>query len=222
MPALKSAKSKTWFVRIDGEEEYLRPKVTQLAECVDVVDLLCAFHTGTRKENPHVHMVITMLGEVQKQSYALRIKRVFEVVDRSYALDVWDARRAVYGAVSYLFHEEGAPIICKKGWTTDEIAEAQRIAATANTAIAESKDRASTKLVDKAIKHFEAIKFLDENHTVPTKLEITKFMFEAVHKGEAYYPGEFKMKQYIEEVQIKTTDNLNNLIYYFYQRNFDK
>jgi len=167
-------------------------------------------------------MVITMLGEVQKQSYALRIKRVFEVVDRAYALDVWDGRRAEYGAVSYLFHEEGAPIICKKGWKPEEIAEAQRIAVTANIAIAESKERASSKLVDRAIKHFEALKFLEEGGAPPTKMAITKFMFEAVHKGEAYYPGEFKMKQYIEEVEIKTTDNLNNLIYYFYQRNFDK
>jgi len=204
MPALKSAKSFCWFVRIDGEEEVLRPKVLQFASCVDVVDMLCCAHMGAKHENPHVHYVITLNHEIQKQSFAVRVKHFFQVVDRGYALDTWDAKRAEYGAVSYLFHEPGAKILVKKGWSDSEISEAQRVATVANEAITESKEKASTKLIEKAIKHFEG------KH--PSKYEILQFMIYKIYERENYHPGNFKLKQYVEEVEIKLTDNIKLLI----------
>lgn len=209
MPSLKSAKSALWFCRIDGDEDILRPKVSEFANKIDCVNMLVAHHKGGSKENPHCHCVITMAGEVQKQTFALRIKKHFEVVDRGYALDVWDGRRAEYGAVSYLFHEEDAPLLCSKGWSQEEIQAAQFIAQQTNVAVNEAKQKASFKLVERAIEHFQL--------TNPSRMEIFRFMMYEIHGGRAHHPGIFKLKQYVEEVEIKMTGNINTLIINMFQ-----
>jgi len=210
--ALKSTMSTTWFVRIDGEEEYLRPKVLLFATSLDVVSMLSTAHTGKTKENPHMHAVIQMANEVQKQSFAIRIKKHFEVVDRGYALDVWDGRKAEYGAGSYLFHETPAHVLVHKGWTTPEITEAQRIAAITGEAVAEAKEKASTKFVEKALKYFEG------KH--PSQYHIFEYLMQLVASKDMYWPGTFKSKQMVEEVEIKMTENIGHLTQIYFNSIF--
>lgn len=212
MPALKSAVSDKWFVRIDGETDYLRPKVIAFAEGLDVQGILCVAHTGNKKENPHLHAVIEMATAVQKQSFALRIKKHFEVVDRGYALDIWDGRKAEYGAGTYLFHEVDAIMLFRKGWSDEEIQEAQRVAKLTNEAVAVAKEKAATKFVEKALKKFEG------QH--PSQYHIFEYMMELVATQEMYWPGTFKSKQMVEEVEIKMTKNIGHLTQIYYNNIF--
>lgn len=212
MPSLKSATSNTWFARIDGDMEVLRPKVLTFAQAIDVISILATFHTGSKKENPHTHMVIQMGTSVQKQSYALRLKKHFEVVDRGYALDVWDGKRAEYGAGSYLFHEDNAPILVSKLWEQTEIQEAQRIAKITNEAVAIAKEKASTKFIDKALDKFKDKK--------PSRYDIFAYLMQLVSNKELYWPGTFKAKQMVEEVEIKLSDNLVQLTNEYYSNIF--
>jgi hypothetical protein len=203
MVASKSTKSSKWFARIDGEVEYLRPKMLAFASQIDVQSILSTHHTGKKKENPHCHCVIEMATEVQKQSFALRLKRHFEVVDRGYALDTWDGRKAEYGAVSYLYHEDDAPTLVSKNWSPEDLAEARRIAKDANAVIEKAKDKASIKWVDKALDHFS------NWETEPTQYQVFSYLLEEVHARRTYWPGGFKAKQLVEEVGIKLTPNLS-------------
>jgi len=193
--------------------EVLRPKVLTFAQGIDVISILATFHTGSKKENPHMHMVIQMGTSVQKQSYALRLKKHFEVVDRGYALDVWDGKRAEYGASSYLFHEDNAPILVSKLWEQTEIQEAQRIAKITNEAVAVAKEKASSKFVDRAIE-----KFKDKIGT--SRYDIFAFMMQEVSALRLYWPGTFKAKQMVEEVEIKLSTNLVQLTNEYYSNIF--
>lgn len=209
MPAPKSAVSSLWFVRVDGDIEVLRPKVLAFASTIDVVNMLSVHHTGQKRENPHIHFVCGMTTSIQKQSFALRVKRVFEVVDRGYAVDVWDGNRGE-GAASYLFHEPVWNILVSKGWSDDEVQEAQRIGQIVSKEVAKAKDKASQKLVERAVKHFDGRN--------PCKFDITSYMIDEIHRGSAYHPGMFKLKSYIEEVELKLTpqnqlDRLKNMWY---------
>jgi len=210
--ASKSTVATSWFLRVDGEPEVLRPKVLLLAQALDVVSILATHHNGLKKENPHSHMVIQMATGVQKQTYALRIKKHFEVVDRGYALDVWDGRRAEYGAGSYLFHEQPATILCNKNWTDEEVQEAQRIAVLTNAAVAEAKEKASVKFVERSINEFRDKEV--------TKYDIFSYMMREVHQEKMYWPGTFKAKQMVEEVQIKLSKNLPQLTNELYSNIF--
>lgn len=213
MPAPKSAKSTAWFCRVVGEEEYLRPKVVLFAQALDVVSMLATHHKGDSKENPHIHFVVQMATEVQKQSFALRVKKAFEIVDKNYALDPWDGRKAEYGAGSYLFHEDKAPILVSKLWTAAELQEAQRIAKITNEAVAVAKQKASTKFVDRAIEKFK-------DKTGIMKYDIFSFMMEEVSGHRLYWPGTFKAKSMVEEVEIKLTTDLKRLTNEYYSNIF--
>lgn len=195
MPSAKSTLSTRWWVRVDGDADVLRPKVKAFAERIDCLSMICCHHMGSRKENPHVHMAIEMLNEVQKQTFALTVKKHFGVVDRSYALDVWDGLRN-QGAPTYLFHEMG-DVFVSKGWTPDDIAQAQRLGYQIAAEVEKSKEKASQKLVERALVHFESRQ--------PSKFDILEFMIREIHQRTAYHPGQFKLKQYVEEVEIKLT-----------------
>lgn len=196
MVATKSTRSKFWFARIDGPEEFLRQKCNALAEQIDCISCLAAYHTGAQKENPHAHIVIELSSEPQKQTYAVRLKNLFNIEKRSqYSLEVWDGKRGP-GACSYLFHEDDARILVRKNFTDDDIRSARDANEVVQRVIAANKEKASNKFVDKAI-----AKFPDGS----TPRELLAYMLKLCKEGELYWPGTFRAKQLIEEVIIKTT-----------------
>ena len=197
MPSPKNAVSTKWFVRVDGESEHLRPKVISFVSRIDVKSFLCIFHIGSTKENPHIHFVVELTKELQKQSFALQVKSHFEVVNRGYALDVWDGERTK-GAPTYLFHEMG-DVFHSRGWLAAEIEYVQKLGYEIAAAVSKTKERASQKLVSRAIKHFE------DKTIPPTQYDILYFMVSEINEGTAYHPGLFKLKSYVEEVQIRQT-----------------
>lgn len=192
----KSERSALWFCRVDGEKSALEVAVKQLSQSLDVVYLLAAYHVGEKKENPHCHFVIMLSATPQKQSFALRVKQLFKVEKKSqYALSIWDGDKES-GATSYLFHEDDTPIICNKGFTTDEIDAARKANAAVQKVIAINKEKAQNKLVDKAIQAFA-------KGEKPRRAEILEFMLIAIRRGENYHPGNFLLKKFVEEVELR-------------------
>lgn len=206
MVSAKDVKSRLWFVRADGQKSFLKEKCELLARGLDVVRCIAAYHTGKTGENPHTHICIEIRNEIQKQSFAIRIKNLFEIVKKSqYALDVWDGHDGK-GAMSYLYHEENAEILCNKGFTDTQLAAAKEANAAVQAVVAVNQERASNKLVEKALTRFEGEK--------PDRIDILYFMLQAINSGENYHPGSFMLKKYVEEVQIKLIKTEDELWYY--------
>lgn len=193
----KSERSALWFCRVDGEKSALEAAAKQMSHGLDVVHFLAAYHVGEKKENPHCHFVIKLSTTPQKQSFALRVKQMFKVEKKSqYALSVWDGDKES-GATGYLFHEDDAPIICNKGFTTDEIDAARRANAAVQKVVAINKEKAQNKLVDKAVEVYST------KGEKPSRVEILEFMLLAIHRGENYHPGNFLLKKFVEEVELR-------------------
>lgn len=173
--------------------------MSALASEIDVVEMLAYYHVGDKKENPHCHMVISHSTVVQKQSYALRIKKLCPQIVKSgdYALAVWDGNKCM-GAVSYMFHEEEAKQLANKGFTEEELILARKANESVQKVIAINKEKANTKLVQLAMEHFKG--------QYATKYDIFLFMLKRIHSGESYHPGDWKLKSYVEEVKLKITD----------------
>lgn len=209
VPASRQKSSK-WFVRVDGEENYLRQKCRELSTCLDVESMLATFHTGRTQENPHTHFVIEMKTMIQKQSYAVRIRTHFNIIKKSqYALDVWDGNRGM-GAVSYLFHEESAPILANVGFTDEELANARTACQAVQAVVAINAERSSGKLVNKALSQFEGQRDV-------TKYDILSFMLREIRDGNHYHPGMFRLKSFVEEVEIRRSSDveLENLAHMY-------
>lgn len=197
-------KSTMWFVRVDGPKDHLRMKCVELSRCLDVKAILSAYHTGESKENPHCHFVIEIANEVQKQSFAVRIKTLFGIEKKSqYSLNVWDGKRAV-GAVSYLFHESNAEIIANVGFTDEELSIAKQANEAVQAVVAINQERASGKLVNRAL-----IEFPIEQHV--SRLEILFWMLKEIKEGRSYHPGNGRLKQMVDEVIIKRTSGDDEL-----------
>lgn len=184
-------------MRSDGSEEFLRQKCGELATWIDVKAVLAVYHVGGSKENPHCHAVVETTSEIQKQSWDIRIKKLFGIEKRSqYSTKLWDGKRDA-GASSYMFHEKDAPILVRKAWSDDELAAAKKACEAVQKVVAMNKERSSTKLVDKAVEHFAKAN--------PSRYEILEYMLLECRDGGSYYPGAFMLKKYVEEVQLKLT-----------------
>lgn len=190
-----------WFVRSDGSEEFLRQKCGELATWIDVKAVLAVYHVGGSKENPHMHAVIETTSQIQKQSWDKRIKVLFGIEKRSqYATKLWDGVRDA-GASSYMFHEAEAKIFIRKDWSDAELDAAKASCALVQKVVSMNKEKASTKLVDKAVEYYA-------NQT-PSRGDIFRWMLKECRDGGSYYPGGYNLKKYVEEVQLKLTDKTN-------------
>lgn len=193
--AAKSLRSNFWFVRSDGSEEFLRQKCGDLAKWIDVKAVLAVYHVGGSKENPHAHACIELTSSPQKQSFDKRFKALFGVEKRSqFSTKPWDGDIA---AAAYMFHEAEAPILVNKGWTEERLAAAKAHNEMVQKVVAVNNERASTKLVDRAVEHFAT--------SGASRFEILRYMLDECREGRAYYPGTFQLKKYVEEVQLKLT-----------------
>lgn len=199
---VKSDRSNFWFVRSDGPESFLRQKCGELATQLDVKAIIAVYHEGGSKENPHMHACVELTSDPQKQSFDVRIKKLFEITKRSaYSTKKWDGIRDG-GASSYLFHEETAeyvsPILTCKGWSDDDVALLRQTNKAVQKANEVNKARAGTRLPGQALEHFAGQK--------PCKLEILKYMLRQIRTGDKYHPGEYQLKKFVEEVELKLLD----------------
>lgn len=199
----KSVKSSLWFCRVDGTKEFLEQKLVELRS--NTTSLLAVYHEGKTKENPHCHFVCEVDKEIQKQSFALKVKAMFGITKKTqYALDVWDGQREK-GAVSYLFHEEDAVVLANKGFAEHEVQKAKDIAKSVNKIVEDAKEKASHKLVEKA---FEYMKDKEWN-----RVSCLAYMLKVIKKGENYHPGDYMLKRYVEEIEVRMLDEDNIEIY---------
>lgn len=191
MPSV--GKSRKWFVRIDGAHDWLVERVKIMLGWVDLLRLLACLHVGEKKDNPHVHFVIELSSELQKQSFDVRIKKVFQGISGSlYSSKQWDGDDA---ACAYMFHECDDSVCGNKGFSEDDIARFRALNAATQKVVEVNKGKASGRIVDRV---------LQEVTPQWTRYDIGKRMLGMIRDGEFYEPGDFVLKKFIEEVYMKS------------------
>lgn len=193
MPSVN--KSTRWFVRIDGAHEWLRDKMKVVLGWVDLVRVLGCLHVGEKKDNHHAHFVIELSSELQKQSFDVRIKKVFGVSGSAYSSKSWDGGD---GACGYMFHESNDSVFCNKGFSQDDIERFKILNESTQKVIAVNKQKASGRVVDR---------ILAEATSDWSKADIARKILDMIREGEVYEPGDFMLKRYIEEIYMKTRTN---------------
>lgn len=192
--------SSKWFVRIDGQSAYLTQKLNLIQEWVDVSGILATYHIGSKKEHPHIHFIIDMYSVLQKQSFDIRIKKLFEIETARAKASCWSSKpwdgKYGEGAGSYLFHEEldGKPLV-QKGFTDEDVTVFRQAAKTVDRVVKLNQEKASFKLVDAAVEYYGG--------THVTERDVGMFMCKRVIDGTNHYPGSFMMKKFIEEAMLK-------------------
>lgn len=196
--------SDKWFVRVDGPESFLATKCRELSGWIDADKVFGVYHTGKTKENPHCHMLIAMTSILQKQSFDVRIKKLFEIDKKTqYSTKVWDGNYGE-GAGSYLYHEsDDPPILVNKGFTELHIQGFKDANALVQRVMAQANEKANTKLIEKALAEFSTTS-MDNNKIL--EWEVFKYMLQCIKNGENYHPGEFNLMKYVAEVVLRLSN----------------
>lgn len=194
MPSV--VKSFKWFVRVDGNKDDLTNMCKEVKGWIDTKRMLSLYHTGETKENPHIHFVIELTSEIQKQSFDIRIKKVFKIEKKSqYSTKVWDGEQS---ACSYMFHESPHNIICNKDFTSEELDKFKELNESIQKVVELNKSRAPGRQVDRVVEEFRG------DPIKPTRKDIFVKFMEKIRNGEMYEPGDYQITKYVEEAYMKT------------------
>lgn len=198
MPSV--VRSRMWFCRIDGPEEYLKEKSAQILQWLDTVRLLCAFHEGKANENPHIHFVLELSSELQKQSFDVRLKTLFKLTKASdWSSKSWDGAES---ACSYLFHENTTPFN-NKGFTEEDIQRFSKLNEDVQKVVAVNKEKGPNRSVSRVLLKLQDAHALGDISNA-TREEILSLFVMDIYEGVMYEPGDFQLKRLVEEVYIKT------------------
>jgi len=205
----KSARSRHWFCRFDGIKVALIAMLAELQGAVawmDLVRVLAVYHTGKRGENPHIHYVMELKTDIQKQSYDVRAKKHFKIEKKSdYSTKIWDSN--LEGAGSYLFSDKDAEILLNIGFSDADLDEMRKANDKVQEIVVENKKRASGKLVEKALdwwaKEHQGRQYVAGRH----QLLVFRYMLTQIREGQNWHPGMFQIKKYCEEVSIKLCED---------------
>lgn len=212
VPASRVVSDK-WFVRVDGEKEFLRQKCLDMAKSSEYATIHAVFHTGSKKENPHIHYILSKDKAIQKQAFDNMVKKHFGVAGTQYSTKPWDGEYR--GAGSYLYHEEDqenpADVFVSKGITEIHVMTMREHAKEWRATVQEKKAKASVTLVQKAVEYFatkievedDGSRKIDWQNRRPTTQNIWNYMMGLCRSEENYFPGENIMKKYVIEVLIK-------------------
>jgi len=215
MPSV--VRSRSWFTQVDGPLEFVQQKLALLG--VELETAIAVYHVGKNGDNPHFHLCSTMSKELQKQSWDTKIKKMFNVSGAQYSSKPWDENLDSEGAGTYLFHEDpaNAPILLCKNVPSDTIAKLKEIASVVNVAVAQSKEKAETKIPGKVI-----AKWADAGYPQWRNQDIVRIICTMAHNGECYLPKtDWQWKAYIEEIHLKMCHNAEQLDT-FVNRTFDR
>jgi len=157
---------------------------------------LVATHVGLKSEKEHVHCLVELTEQLQKQSVDKRYKRVFGVSGTDYSSKPWDGDMGA-GAGSYLFHDPTMYVLHNKGFTDSQLAEFKRLNDDIQKVVEINKQRASGRCVERVLKE------IADSNREWTRKEIARKLLTDIREGVMYEPGDYVLRRYLEEIYTK-------------------
>lgn len=198
-------KSNKWFFRVTMPHKAISELWERAMIGVKFIDMtrcLMVAHVGEKTEKEHVHCIIEINKEIQKQSFDVRIKSVFGVSGADYSSKPWDGNME-HGAGSYLYHDPDAYEVYFKGFTLDDIDRFKRCNQQIQEVVQENKSRASGRCVERTLA------IITESNRYWTRAEIAMRLLKDIREDKMYECGDFVLRKYIEEIyakQLKDTE----------------
>lgn len=144
---------KGFLVRIDALETY-REKILMLTAVEDYLSILGVQHQGVTKENPHFHLVVESM--IDLQAFRKRMKKIFNLSkgNGNMSIKPWDGNEDAY---SYLFHEDpNSSILVSKNIADTTIAKAKDRNLAVQREIEQYKSKATWRAEDIVRKQLDA------------------------------------------------------------------
>lgn len=197
-----------WFVRVTLPHTIIAEKMKQVLGWIDLVRVLAIGHKGDKTEKEHVHILLHLSKELQKQSLDVRLKNVFGVKGADYSSKPWDGKDSAGG---YMFHDVNYVVLGNKNFSDTDIQRYQKLNDDTQKVIAINKERGGNKSVEAVLEIFKGCR----NATAD---EIGKEFLRRVRDGHMYDPGDWKLRSMIEEVRMKLCEGEEDFNNYAFVR----
>lgn len=197
MPSV--VKSKEWFFRITLAHDTVKTLWNNALSTVKLIDVdrcLMIGHVGVKTEKEHVHGIITLSKQLQKQSFDVRLKSIFNVSGADYSSKPWDGGME-HGAGSYMYHDPNSVEIYNKAFTEEQLNTFRKCNSEVKEVVEEAKSRASGRCVDRILKQIQ------DSDRQWTKREILHQILTDIKEDLMYECGDFVMTKYLEEIYMR-------------------
>lgn len=194
-----TAKTDKWFFRVTLPHHVVSTMWTEALKTVKLMDMtrcLAVGYVGEKTEKEHVHFIIQLSKELQKQSFDVRIKSIFGVKGADYSSKPWDGGME-HGAGSYLYHDPVATEIYRKGFTDTDILKFKECNQQVREVVEENKSRASGRCVERTLAT------IAESNVIWTRKQIAYQLITDIRDDKMYECGDFVLRKYIEEIYMK-------------------
>lgn len=213
-----NARSKTWAFRVTAPWEHCELKVRKLPEWIDYSRHCVGYHKGDKTGLEHIHVVCELKSELQKQSFDVRVKKLFGIEggNKTYSSKIWDGKLE---AISYLYHDRhGRVDIDPMGFSESEIQQIQTLDRVYTQIVEENKTRASGKCVDRILEEIQ-----DSGKQWSIR-EIARRILVGVRKMEWHAPGQFQMEKLVDEINLRqgSDDNFDENVAFYLDRFMQK
>lgn len=191
----KQVTSTLWFVRITAPHSHCETKLKEMCEWIDLSGYAVGYHVGAKTAKPHIHLVITMLKTLQRQSLDVRLKKLFEVKGSDYSSKVWDGN---HKALSYLYHDVAGKVeYFRMTLSPEELAAVKHTADTYREIVTEAKTKASTRIPDRILEEMGG--------DVWTERQIITRIYQGVRNRDWYDPGPL-LDRYVNEIMLRSDE----------------
>lgn len=184
--------------RVTAPWEFSKEKLRKLPEWIDYTRHCVGFHKGDKTGLEHIHVVCELKSELQKQSFDVRVKKLFALEsggNKSYSSKIWDGKLE---AISYLYHDKKGYVDIQHMGLTQEEAERVIVLDTVYTEIVENnKARASGKCVDKVLEE------IGRSGKQWSHREVVRRILIGVRKCEWHAPGPFQLEKFVDEIILR-------------------
>jgi len=197
MPSI--AKSDKWFFRITLAHQtvdILWKEALNTIKLLDMTRCLIISHVGEKTEKEHVHGIIEISKVLQKQSFDVRLKSIFNVSGADYSSKPWDGGME-HGAGSYMYHDPCCVEVYNKGFTEAQLTRFRECHADVALVVEEAKSRASGRCVERILLRIK------ESNRDWTRREIVMKILNDIKEDLMYECGDFNLTKYTEEIYMR-------------------
>lgn len=191
-----------YCIRVQALEGY-GDKIAMLNLVTDYEGILGVKHYGSKKENPHYHLVIRT--KVKEQALRVRMKKLFPdgKGNEHMSIRTWDGDDK---ALSYLFHElqpdEQHILVVNKGLTPERIEELRQKNDAIKQLVATAKTKASWTLEEDVYNHLLP---RAENLNDFSEVDIATMIYEGALSSGKYPPQPWLLRAMVTRIRYRLT-----------------
>jgi len=191
-----------YCIRVQALEGY-GDKIAMLNLVTDYEGILGVKHSGSKKENPHYHLVIRTA--VKEQALRVRMKKLFPdgKGNQHMSIKTWDGDDK---ALSYLFHElepdESHTLIVSKGLTPERIEQLRAKNDAIKQLVATAKTKASWTLEEDI---YQELLPHAENLNDYSEVDIATKIYEGALSAGKYAPQPWLLRAMVTRIRYRLT-----------------